>query len=238
MSDPATSGIPTRILVIEDEVDIRDVIEYNLRRVGFDVATCSDGAIALATARVNRPDLIVLDVMLPSMDGRDICRSLRAEQATASIPIIMLTARDSEQDIIDGLALGADDYLTKPFRPRELVARVQARLRRVQPHTEVDAGVLRSGSIELDTAQRSAIVNGTRIHFTGTEARLLEALMMHSQTIMSRRRLLTLATGSDAWISERTIDVHVKAVRRKLGSEAARIETVRGAGYRWREGIS
>ena len=235
--------MPT-ILVVEDEADILDVVAYNLRREGFNVLRAMDGNTAVKQARESHPDLVVLDVMLPELDGRDVCRELRRDPRTHAIPVIMLTARDSEQDVVEGLGLGADDYMTKPFRPRELVARVHAQLRRTASFDmlepagapEARADDRRSvGPVTMDRARHEMVVDEQVVQLTATEFRLAWTLISSPGNVFSRDQLVSHVMGADAWITERTIDVHVRALRRKLDVHASWIETVRQVGYRWRD---
>jgi len=234
------------ILVVEDEADILDVVAYNLRREGYRVLRAIDGRSAVRQAREALPDLVILDVMLPELDGRGVCRALRDDEATRAIPIIMLTARDSEHDVVEGLRLGADDYMTKPFRPRELMARVHAQLRlraRHEPSPATTPGVQPAdpltrrtmGPVVMDATRHDMQVAGQSVRLTATEFKLAWTLIGAPGTVFSRDQLVTHVMGQDAWITERTIDVHVRALRRKLDTHASWIETVRQVGYRWRD---
>jgi two-component system phosphate regulon response regulator PhoB len=231
VNPPAHETVAARtILVVEDEADIRDVIAYNLRREGYHVTEAVDGHAALKSVVHERPDLVVLDVMLPGLDGLEVCRTMRAERATRAIPVIMLTARDAEQDIVDGLGMGADDYMTKPFRPRELVARVQARLRH--------ANAPDASGVVVDAERFQVTVDGAEVRLTATEFRLLHVFVTHPGRVWGREQLVDRVMGPNAWITDRTIDVHVRAIRRKLGDRAGMLETVRGMGYRWQDRVS
>lgn len=229
------------IVVIEDEEDILDVVDYNLSRAGFAVACSSDGVAGLELVRSTRPALVVLDLMLPGMDGIEVCRRLRRDADTAAIPVIMLTAKGAESDIVGGLAAGADDYVTKPFSPSELVARVQAVLRRggraaaaASPAVADDRGGERVmvGPVTIDAGRHEVLVNGVRVRFTRTELGILHTLASSPGRVFSRDSLVRRAIGDDAWVTDRTIDVHVRAIRKKLGKCAIMVETVRGVGYR------
>ncbi len=222
-----------QVLVVEDEPDIRDLIVLHLAREGFHCRTAGNGADALRDIRAARPDLVVLDLMLPGMGGLDVCRRLRAESATASIPIIMLTAKADEVDRVVGLELGADDYVTKPFSPKELVARVRAVLRRSRPPGEA-AIVLRVGTLMVDAARHLATNDLRPLSLTPKEFDLLHALMESTGRVLSREQLLARVWGyaHAEEIESRTVDVHVRRLRAKLGAEGRRITTVTGVGYR------
>jgi two-component system phosphate regulon response regulator PhoB len=225
-----------KILVVEDEPDILEVIEYNLARDGFRVVTARDGETGLKLARSELPDGIVLDLMLPGIDGLEICRRLRADEVTRPAPIVMVTAKGEEADIVVGLSIGADDYLTKPFSPRELVARVRAVLRRAQPkETRASEDRLEFVGLVIDRARHEVLVRGDPATFTPTELRLLHFLASHPGRVLTRDQLLSRAIGEHAVVLDRNIDVHVRSIRKKLGAERERLETVRGVGYRFRD---
>jgi DNA-binding response OmpR family regulator len=220
------------ILVVDDEARIVKLVRDYLERAGFDVIVARDGETALTLARVEQPDLIVLDLMLPGVDGLDVCRRLR--QASA-VPIIMLTARVEEADRIVGLELGADDYITKPFSPRELVARVRATLRRANGQMG-PAAILRAGDVELDTASLMAIVAGQPVDLTPTEFQLLATLIRQPGRIFSREQLLEAVHGVAFDGYDRSVDSHVKNIRRKIEPDPRKpryIQTVYGVGYRF-----
>ena len=219
------------ILLIDDEPDLVSLVRFNLEREGYRVRAAADGAAGYEAAKRDLPDLILLDLMLPGMDGLEVCRRLRAESRTARIPIIMLTAKGGEADRVVGLEMGADDYVAKPFSPRELVARVKAVLRRAAAPQE-DDGALAAGEIQLDPGRHEVTVKGKPVTLTATEFRLLHTLMRRPGQAFSRDRLIDGAIGEDAHVVDRTIDVHVTSLRRKLGRSATLIETVRGVGYR------
>ncbi len=221
-----------QILVVEDEPDIRDLVVLHLTREGFRCRTAGNGAEALREARAARPDLVVLDLMLPGMDGLEVCRRLRAEPATAGVPIIMLTAKADEVDRVVGLELGADDYVAKPFSPKELVARVRAVLRRSRAPDH--APVLRTGTLALDAARHVAMLDERALALTPKEFDLLQALMESAGRVLSREQLLNRVWGyaHAEEIESRTVDVHVRRLRAKLGPEGRRITTVTGVGYR------
>ena len=219
--------------MVEDEPDIRSLIVFHLGREGYRCRTASNGAQALLEARASRPDLVILDLMLPEMDGLDVCRRLRRDPRTAQLPIIMLTAKADEVDRVVGLEIGADDYVAKPFSPKELVARVRAVLRRGQSRDDVAA--LRSGSITVDPARHAVHAGGARLELTPKEFDLLHALMEASGRVLSREHLLDHVWGyaRAGEIESRTVDVHVRRLRAKLGDEGRRIATVKGVGYRF-----
>jgi phosphate regulon transcriptional regulator PhoB len=221
------------VLVVEDEPDIRALIVHHLTRDGFRCRTAGDGPEALARVRASVPDLIVLDLMLPGIDGLELTRRLRAEPASAAVPIIMLTAKADEVDRVVGLEMGADDYLGKPFSPKELVARVRAVLRRARPPD--DARALAGGGIALDPARHRVTVAGAPVELTPKEFDLLHALMAGAGRVLSREVLLNRVWGyarADE-IESRTVDVHVRRLRAKLGAAGARIATVKSVGYRF-----
>jgi two-component system phosphate regulon response regulator PhoB len=222
-----------RILLIEDEPDIAEVLQYNLEKEGFEVETARRGDTGLEVIRRDAPDLLLLDLMLPGIDGLELTRLLKRDTATAHLPIVMLTARGEEVDRIVGLELGADDYISKPFSPREVVLRVKAVLRRFQ-HEEAEAELLTIGGIELDLAAHQLRVKGKEMPLTATEFRLLRLLLERSGRVQTRGQLLSDVWGYAEDIDSRTVDTHIRRLRRKLGSEADRIETVIGVGYRLR----
>jgi|SRR6185369_2496343 len=222
-----------RILLIEDEPDIAEVLQYNLEKEGFEVETARRGDTGLEVIRRDAPDLLLLDLMLPGIDGLELTRLLKRDTATAHLPIVMLTARGEEVDRIVGLELGADDYISKPFSPREVVLRVKAVLRRFQ-HEETEAELLTVGGIELDLAAHQLRVKGKEMPLTATEFRLLRLLMERGGRVQTRGQLLSDVWGYAEDIDSRTVDTHIRRLRRKLGSEADRIETVIGVGYRLR----
>ncbi|MCH7510891.1 MAG: response regulator transcription factor [Chloroflexi bacterium] len=217
------------ILVVDDEKNIVQLARLYLNKEGFRVEAAYDGAQALEKARSLRPDLIVLDIMMPEPDGLEVCRELRK---TSNVPIILLTARDDDIDRIVGLELGADDYVTKPFNPRELVARVKAVLRRASQEAPSQA-VLEAGNLRLDTASREVTVQGKAVTLRAKEFDLLTAFLRHQGIVLDRERLLQLVWGADYFGDTRTIDVHVAWLREKLGkAKGVKIETVWGVGYK------
>lgn len=224
------------ILVVDDEPDISALVAYHLARESYRVRTVADGTEAIRAVEAEAPDLIVLDLMLPGASGLEVLRELRRRAETGSIPVILLTARREEQDRVEGLRLGADDYLAKPFSPQELVLRVGAVLRRVRqsPPVERTGKVLRLGPFLLDAGAASASLEGEPLELTPTEFKLLQTLMERRGRVQSRRQLLETVWEVTARITTRTVDMHVQRLRSKLGPHAEWIETVRGFGYRFR----
>jgi phosphate regulon transcriptional regulator PhoB len=224
-----------KILVVEDEADVLDLLLINLRAAGFAVVVAEDGAAALTKARSEMPALIVLDVMLPKMSGLEICKVLKSEAATKNIPVIMLTAKAEEVDKIVGLELGADDYVTKPFSPRELILRINRSLRRGKREAPA-VERLEIGDLVLDHARHEVTVKKQPVELTATEFKLLALLMDRRGRVQGRDRLLNDVWGYESVIDTRTVDTHVRRLREKLGPLANYIETVRGVGYRIAEG--
>ena len=218
-------------MVVEDEKEIRDLVRYNLERAGFRVATAADGEQALEDIFASRPDALVLDLMLPGRNGLEVLRELRAEAATRELPVLLLTARGAEMDKLLGFDHGADDYLTKPFSPRELVARLQALLRRSRPATAET--VIESGGLRIDDAAREAAFDGRALTLTAREFDLLRFFARNPGRVLAREELLRKVWGYDYLGETRTVDVHVRRLRQKLGVEPPPIETVLGAGYKW-----
>jgi two-component system phosphate regulon response regulator PhoB len=220
-------------MIVEDEADIAELLTYKLVQEDLEVETCLRGDTAWERIRHEPPDLVLLDLMLPGLDGLELCRMLRRDPATAEIPLIMLTAKAEEVDRIVGLELGADDYIVKPFSPREVALRVKAVLRRTS-EAAADKEILEVGGIRLDLAGHRLLVDGEEIPVTATEFRLLKRLMESPDRVLSRDTLLADAWGYASDVDSRTVDTHVRRVRRKLGAHAERIETVIGVGYRLR----
>ena len=228
------------ILVIEDDPDIRELIGYNLKREGFQTTLCTNGREGLLVAQSKVVDLIILDLMMPELNGIEVCKRLRENPEKRAIPIIMLTAKSEETDIVFGLGVGADDYMTKPFSFKELVARVYTRLRNYAPVpvTQIDSSdenVLHQGDVEIDRARFHIKVCGTQVPMTLAEFRLFDALVSRPGIVLSRDRLLDAVTGGEGVLIDRNIDVHVRSIRKKLGESRDLIETVRGLGYKFRE---
>ena len=223
------------ILVIEDDACIRDGVARSLRAEGFCVSAAANGSDGLATARARTPDLILLDLVLPDLSGLEVCRRVRQDRALADIPIIMVTAKDDEVDIVVGLGTGADDYLTKPFRIRELLARMDAVLRRVrQVGNGEQESLVRYGPFEIQPARHRLLVDGEPVPLTATEFRLLHLLVRYPGRVYDRDVLLH-RLGRGTVSGGRSIDVHVRAIRKKLGERHTWVETVRGVGYRCRD---
>jgi two-component system, OmpR family, alkaline phosphatase synthesis response regulator PhoP len=222
------------ILVIDDEKDLIELVRYNLEREGFDVLAATDGRTGLELAERRRPDVIVLDLMMPGVDGLEVCRQLRKNDRTSDVLVLMLTAKAGESDRVVGLELGADDYVTKPFSPRELVARVKALVRRAS-RGEESRNVIQRGDLVVDVAAHEVTFKGTRVLLTATEFRILHAMAARPNRVFSRNDLVDAALGHDISVSDRTIDVHMTAIRKKLGAGGEYIETVRGVGYKIRE---
>jgi two-component system phosphate regulon response regulator PhoB len=219
------------ILVVEDEKDLSDLLAYNLRRAGYGVGNAATGLKALQSIADRRPDLILLDLMLPELSGTEVANRVRSNPDTASIPIIMLTAKGEEVDQLVGLTAGADDYVTKPFSMKVLMARIEAVLRRAT-RTDDESGVVQLGPVSVNTETHEALVDGQPVKLTLTEFRLLSSLVGANGRVLSRKVLMARAMGPGVQVTERTIDVHITAVRKKLGDQGAMIKTVRGVGYR------
>ena len=223
-----------KILVIDDEPDAVELIAFNLKAAGYDVISAADGDEALKKARALLPDLIILDLMLPEVDGLEVCKILRRDTNTAGIPVIMLTAKAGEVDRILGLELGADDYVTKPFSPRELVLRVKRLLRsKDAPESKMDQ--IRLQDLAIDTARHQVMVKGKNVDLTATEFKLLTVLIQRRGRVQSRDQLLQDVWEYDNVIDTRTVDTHMRRLREKLGAAARYLDTVRGVGYRFLE---
>jgi DNA-binding response OmpR family regulator len=222
-----------KILVVDDEPDALEILGFKLKEAGFVPLFAKDGTRALAAARDERPALIVLDLMLPEVDGLEVCKILRRDPTTASIPILMLTARAAEMDRVLGLELGADDYVTKPFSPRELVLRIKKLLARTKT-AEEPAAQIRFAELEIDVPRHSVTINGSSVALTATEFRLLEILARRRGRVQTRERLLQDVWGYDNPIDSRTVDTHMRRLREKIGDTARHLETIRGVGYRFK----
>lgn len=246
-SMPSSSSQPSRetsqavsrrkIVVIEDEHDIREMVEYNLGREGFSVATAADGERGLELVQRQGADLVLLDLLLPGLDGIEVCRALKMDAVTRQIPVIILSAKGEESDIVLGLGVGADDYVTKPFSPRELIARIRAVLRRGITRRESGGGeqrVVHEG-VTVDPTRHEVRVDGEVIPFTATELRLLHWLGSHPGRVFTREQLVNRVIGDGAVVIDRNIDVHVRSIRKKLGPYRDLVTTVRGVGYRFRD---
>lgn len=219
------------VLVVEDENDVVDLLRYHFKKAGFKVEIANSGDAGLSAVRSQRPDAVVLDLMLPGMTGLEVCRALKADSETASIPVLMLTARSEVKDRVKGLEIGADDYVTKPFSPKEVVLRVQGLLRRIRSAAE-EVSVLEADGISIDKSTLRASMGNERLDLTTIEFKLLLALMNNRGRILSRETLLSDVWGYSTGADTRTVDTHMRRLREKLGDHAAKVETVRGQGYR------
>jgi two-component system, OmpR family, alkaline phosphatase synthesis response regulator PhoP len=227
------------ILVVDDERDILELVKYNLEKEGYRVTTVASGEDALSQARTRIPDLVVLDLMLPGVDGLEVCRRLKTDPRTIAIPIVMLTAKGTEADVVTGLELGASDYVTKPFSPRVLTARVRAVLRRGDD-TESEATTVRTGDLAIHPGRHQVLAGDSPVELTATEFRILLHLARRPGWVFTRQQLVDAAQGDDAFagdrfVTDRSVDVHIVSLRRKLGPAGAAIETVRGVGYRLKD---
>ena len=224
------------IIVVEDEPDIREIMLYNLRREGYEAEGFESGSEGLEAIRAKQPNLVILDLMLPGMDGLTVCQQVRAEAAIKATPIIIVSAKEEESDVVIGLGLGADDYVPKPFSPRELLARVKAVLRRTQQADQGDQHErVVIGDLIIDLEKHSVTVDGQLIKLTATEFKLLYQLASYPGRAYTREQLLNRVVGDGVVVVDRNIDVHIRAVRKKIGNYADHIQTVRGVGYRFAE---
>jgi DNA-binding response OmpR family regulator len=228
------SGVRKKILVVDDEPEAVDLVVFNLKQAGYETITAADGAEALKKARSKNADLVVLDLMLPEMSGLEVCKALRLDPGTVGIPIIMLTAKAAEIDRVLGLELGADDYITKPFSPRELVLRVKKILGRGTSTTDPQE-TLRFGELVIDVPRHTVSVRGQPIDLTATEFKLLTVLAQRRGRVQSREQLLRDVWEYNNLVDTRTVDTHMRRLREKLGSAAKHLDTVRGVGYRFVE---
>ena len=224
----------SKILVVDDEPEAVELVEFNLQQAGFTVITAADGPEALSRARMNLPELIVLDVMLPEIDGLEVCKMLRRDPATARIPVIMLTARAAEIDRVLGLELGADDYLTKPFSPRELILRIKKLLQRGKPDNRKPEN-FQFGNLQIDLPRHEVRWRGKILNLTPTEFKLLTLLVERRGRVQSREQLLRDVWDYNSLVDTRTVDTHMRRLREKLGGAAKYLDTVRGVGYRFVE---
>ena len=221
-----------KILVVDDEPDVTDLVAYHLKAKGFHVETLNDATASISKARSYVPDLIILDIMMPHLSGIQVCRILRADPKLARVPIVFLTAKAEAHDRIEGLESGADDYLSKPFSPKELVLRVESILRRIAAPKEPVSAKLRVGDIQLDSETHRVTVKGEPLDLTATEFKLLRLMMERQGRVQTREHLLLNVWNYSTEIETRTVDTHVRRLREKLGPEAGWIETIRGVGYR------
>jgi len=227
------------VLVVDDERDILELVKYNLDKEGYQVTVVATGEDALAATRTKMPDIVILDLMLPGVDGLEVCRRLKADPKTRSIPIVMLTAKGDEADVVTGLELGASDYVTKPFSPRVLTARIKAVLRRGD-EADGDDATLRVNDLTIHVGRHQVIVDGAPAELTATEFRILVYLARRPGWVFTRQQIVDAAQGDDVFVNDRfvtdrSVDVHIVSLRRKLGTCGAYIETVRGVGYRLRD---
>lgn len=227
-----------KVVIIEDEPDILEVLNYHLKRDGHEVFTASDGAMGLALVKREMPDLVLLDLMLPGMDGLGICRTIKKDPQMQNTLVIMLTAKSEESDIVLGLGLGADDYVAKPFSPKELTARVNAVLRRGMPAKMIEKRErIDVGALVIDSVKHKVTVAGREVKLTTTEFRVLSHLASNPGRVFSREQLLCRTRGDDAAVIDRNIDVHIRGIRKKMEVEPPLIETIRGVGYRMADHI-
>lgn len=223
------------ILVVEDEEDIQELVRYNLAKEGYPVATVDSGEEGLKQARAKRPDLIILDLMLPGMDGLEVCKLLKNEPKTQHIPIVMLTAKGEESDVVSGLELGADDYITKPFSPKVLIARIRAVLRRRVSEAPEDESTVTIHDLVIHPGRHEVLVKGKPLTLTFTEFKLLHLLARRPGWVFTRYQIVNAVKGDDYAVTDRAVDVQIVGLRRKLGPAGKYIETVRGVGYRFKE---
>jgi two-component system phosphate regulon response regulator PhoB len=224
-----------RILVVDDEEDILELVRYNLQKEGYRVTGASTGEEALKKARAETFDLIVLDLMLPGIDGLEVTKKLKNDQKTETVPIVMLTAKGEEADVVTGLELGADDYITKPFSPRVLIARVRTALRRKHRKAEDETSVLHIHELEIDPGRRSVLVHGQSVDLTFTEFQVLYIMARRPGWVFTRSQIVDAVRGDDYPVTDRSVDVQIVGLRKKLGAYGKYIETVRGVGYRFKE---
>ena len=222
------------VLVVDDEEDILEIVRYNLSKEGYAVTCAESGEKAFQAVRTQPPDIMILDLMLPGIDGLDLCRQIKSAPETANIPVIILTARAEEADMVTGLELGADDYVTKPFSPRVLSARVKALLRRKQSGSD-EHGIMSFGDLVIYTEQHTVRVAGQPVDLTATEFRILATLARRPGWVFSRERIVESTQGTNTEVTNRSVDVHIVSLRRKLGTCGECVETVRGVGYRFRD---
>ena len=224
-----------KLLVVDDEEDILQLVRYNLTKEGYDIICVTTGEEATRRAKVDQPDLILLDLMLPGVDGFEVCRQLKRDESTAAIPIVMLTAKGEDTDIVTGLELGADDYITKPFSPKVLLARIRAVLRRRSQHAIDDTEPLAIGPLSIDPIRHEVRLGGEPLVLTATEFALLHFLARHPGWVFSRNQIISGVKGDDYAVTERSVDVQITGLRKKMGEAGKMIETVRGVGYRFKD---
>lgn len=224
-----------KILVIDDEEDILELVRYNLAKEGYHVFCVPSGELALKKALEENPDLILLDLMLPGVDGLDVCKRLKSDPLTSAIPIVMLTAKGEDADIVSGLELGADDYVTKPFSPRVLLARIKTALRRRKQEEPDESSIVKIRELMINPARHEVLVKNSPMTLTATEFRILHFLARRPGWVFTRDQIISAVKGDDYPVTERSVDVQIVGLRKKLGSAGNYIETVRGVGYRFRE---
>jgi len=224
-----------RILVVEDEEDIQELVRYNLAKEGYQVDVVSSGEEALQAVRNQPPKLMVLDLMLPGVDGLDVCKMLKNDPKTMNVPVVMLTSKGEESDIVIGLELGADDYITKPFSPKVLIARIRAVLRRKRKEVAPDEAAIRVGALMIDPLKHAVLVDEKAVDLTATEFRVLHFLAQRPGWVFTRQQIVDAVRGADYAVTERSVDVQMVGLRRKLGACAEYVETIRGIGYRFKE---
>jgi len=223
------------ILVVDDEEEILELVSYNLKKAGYRVTSVTSGEDAIKSARTKLPDLVLLDLMLPGVDGLEVCNTLKRDHRTTNIPVVMLTARGEEADIVSGLELGADDYITKPFSPRVLLARIRAVLRRKTKAPAEEQVIIKLKDLVIHPGRHEVAVKGRRADLTSTEFRILHLLARRPGWVFTRQQIIDAARGEDYAVTDRSVDVHIVGLRKKLGSLGKQIETVHGVGYRFRE---
>lgn len=224
-----------KILIVEDEEDVQELVRYNLEKNGYRTESAMTGREGVQKAQSGHPDLILLDLMLPELDGLEVCKLVKKDAKTASIPVIMLTAKGTEADIVAGLEMGADDYITKPFSPRVLMARVKAVLRRKEMVADNDKVILRIHDLEIDPGRHRLLVKGKPVSLTTTEFSLLKFLASRPGWVFTRYQIVDAVHGNDYPVTDRSVDVQIVGLRKKLGKAGQYIETVRGVGYRFQE---
>lgn len=232
---PATLLARRNILVVEDEEDILELVEYNLAKNGFRVSAVSSGEAALRAIQSDPPDLVLLDLMLPGVDGLEVCKLLKSDSRTAKIPVVMLTAKGEESDIITGLELGADDYIAKPFSPKVLIARVRTVLRRRTADAPEEGSIIRIHDLYIHPGRHEVLVADRPVELTFTEFRILHLLARRPGWVFTRSQIVDSVRGVDYPVTDRAVDVHIVGLRKKLGQSGGYIETVRGVGYRMKE---
>ena len=235
-SENPETALPRKILVVEDEKEIRDLLAHYLRKEGFSTVLAPDGETAIHRARKEKPDLVLLDILLPKADGLEVLRTIRSDDTIGRTPVVMLTAKGDETDRVVGLELGADDYILKPFSPREVVARIKAILRRTRPATgEPGQDPLTCGELRMDVDRHEVRCQGKPVALTSREFRILQALLSSSGRVLSREAILSKVWGDDTHVIDRTVDVHIAKLRQKIPFLVEAIETVKDVGYKLRE---